>query len=403
MNLNELLHKSIHAFSIGDYFGAITAAEKGLKLYPYISSLHEIRSRAYRLIRNTDKYINSLKDWHYHLPWVAEVCFQIASELICLAQTLEAQKWLDLGLSLLEIAAESRKLPYSNISYARLKHDSLQLDYLVRFDVLDKQEYQEVLSFYGYLIQKYFPNGYSEERIITLAQDELMGITPFYRRCLYIYPEKIPQSIFNNNIDLVSISDEFNHSGLSVIDNFLSDETFDELRQYLLFSTIWHNDSQKGLSYLGAYQDTGGLSLLISTIDEHIRKAFSSIIGTSKLEQVWSYKNVYGSKAVGTHADFSSVNINLWMTPDKFCHNSRGGLIVYKQNAPIDWNFSKYNDDESGIAQLLENVDSTVIPYRANRAVIFDSSLFHCSDECQFEDSYEGLRINLTLLYGRRD
>jgi hypothetical protein len=43
------------------------------------------------------------------------------------------------------------------------------------------------------------------------------------------------------------------------------------------------------------------------------------------------------------------------------------------------------------------------IPYRANRAVIFDSDLFHETDAIRFRDGFENRRINCTLLYGFRD
>jgi hypothetical protein len=43
------------------------------------------------------------------------------------------------------------------------------------------------------------------------------------------------------------------------------------------------------------------------------------------------------------------------------------------------------------------------VPYRANRAVIFDSDLFHETDRIAFKDGYLNRRINITLLYGRRE
>ena len=43
------------------------------------------------------------------------------------------------------------------------------------------------------------------------------------------------------------------------------------------------------------------------------------------------------------------------------------------------------------------------IPHRANRAVIFDSDLFHETDTITFREGYENRRINCTLLYGFRD
>ena len=43
-----------------------------------------------------------------------------------------------------------------------------------------------------------------------------------------------------------------------------------------------------------------------------------------------------------------------------------------------------------------------VVPYVANRVVMFNSDLFHETDKLDFEAGYENRRINVTLLYGTR-
>lgn len=40
------------------------------------------------------------------------------------------------------------------------------------------------------------------------------------------------------------------------------------------------------------------------------------------------------------------------------------------------------------------------VAHRANRAVIFASSLFHKTDECSFRQGYLNKRINVSSLYG---
>jgi hypothetical protein len=45
---------------------------------------------------------------------------------------------------------------------------------------------------------------------------------------------------------------------------------------------------------------------------------------------------------------------------------------------------------------------SVTVPYRANRAVIFDSDLFHETDRIAFKEGYLNRRINITMLYGKR-
>jgi hypothetical protein len=61
------------------------------------------------------------------------------------------------------------------------------------------------------------------------------------------------------------------------------------------------------------------------------------------------------------------------------------------------------NADEDSIRSYLgrNNAMSTTIPYRSNRAIIFDSNLFHATDRMVFRDGYRNRRINFTLLYGR--
>lgn len=55
------------------------------------------------------------------------------------------------------------------------------------------------------------------------------------------------------------------------------------------------------------------------------------------------------------------------------------------------------------IEQLLKptNFANITVPHRPNRAVIFDSALFHQTDKYNFKQGYENGRINLTLLFGK--
>ena len=64
-----------------------------------------------------------------------------------------------------------------------------------------------------------------------------------------------------------------------------------------------------------------------------------------------------------------------------------------------------YNQNEDAARAFLtdSNAKPVVIPYRANRAVIFDSSLFHETDTISFKDGYLNRRIGLTLLFGKRE
>lgn len=69
-----------------------------------------------------------------------------------------------------------------------------------------------------------------------------------------------------------------------------------------------------------------------------------------------------------------------------------------------NWDFGSYNTNtEMVVEQLLKptNFANITIPHKPNRAVIFDSALFHQTDKYSFKQGYENGRINLTLLFGR--
>ena len=66
---------------------------------------------------------------------------------------------------------------------------------------------------------------------------------------------------------------------------------------------------------------------------------------------------------------------------------------------------SGYDADIAEILAFMQNHADTslVVPYRENRAAIFQSRLFHASDAPRFAPGYANHRINVTLLYGRAE
>ncbi len=92
------------------------------------------------------------------------------------------------------------------------------------------------------------------------------------------------------------------------------------------------------------------------------------------------------------------------MTPDRANRNpDGGGLVVCRVPPPAAWQVHGYDADKAAIAAFLDRhaADNLVVPYRENRAVLFESRLFHRSGATDFAAGYENHRINLTLLFGR--
>ena len=63
------------------------------------------------------------------------------------------------------------------------------------------------------------------------------------------------------------------------------------------------------------------------------------------------------------------------------------------------------DNNEGSEAHMQEIVkDSPIfrVPYRENRLVLFNSNLFHQTDEFHFKPGFRNRRINITLLFGKR-
>ena len=189
-----------------------------------------------------------------------------------------------------------------------------------------------------------------------------------------------------------------------VIDNLLSQEALDGLRRFCLGSTIWRQAYEGG--YLGALPQTGFACPLLAQIAAELCDRYPDILRQHTLNLWWAFKYDSQLNGINLHADFAAVNVNFWITPDEAnLDPDGGGLIVWDKPAPLDWDFADYNRNEAAARAFLESssVKPIVVPYRANRAVIFDSNLFHETDQIRFKDGYRNRRINITLLFGWRE
>jgi len=113
----------------------------------------------------------------------------------------------------------------------------------------------------------------------------------------------------------------------------------------------------------------------IAQLGEELAASYPGIFAGHPLLQLWAFKYGRAPTGIRLHADFAAVNVNFWITPDKANRDpDRGGLVIWDKAAPQDWDFEKYNNDEGAIRSFLKQSGAkpTTVPYRANRAVIFD-------------------------------
>jgi len=189
-----------------------------------------------------------------------------------------------------------------------------------------------------------------------------------------------------------------------VIDDFLTNEALDGLRRFCWGSTVWRRVHKGG--YLGASPELGFACPLLFQIADELRRKYPTVFASHQLELFWAFKYDSQLPGIEVHADFAAVNVNFWITPDDANLDPKsGGIVIWDKAAPLDWDFAKYNADTPSAREFLAHAGarSVTVPYRSNRAVIFDSNLFHETDRIVFKEGYLNRRINITLLYGLRE
>ncbi len=297
------------------------------------------------------------------------------------------------------------------ISNAKIDHDIEQFEYLAS-QGYESEKFTTLANLYKKVAAEIdWP---SKTQLLSLSNNHQSVLKGTYNRLIHkIDAPKLKKEAISNSLNVEKITNNyFDHEfGLTYIDNFLSPTALGALRKFLLESTIWF-DIKKG-GALGAYLKEGLASPLIFQIAEDLSKKFPKIFKNHPICQIWAYK--YDSRAknknsslkgLNVHADQAAVNVNFWITSKEANLNSNsGGLVVYDVEAPRDWDFNTYNINEQKIRNELKKSKGNikVIPYNENRAVIFNSNLFHESDNYEFNEGYENRRINVTFLFGRRE
>lgn len=337
-----------------------------------------------------------------HMPWYSDVEFRIATRLLQMGQVEAARERFDRALNMPLSMGPTRMLPFGEVSEARILHDLGYINYMRAEGELSSGPYDECAGQLAEIACQ-FTEGV---KTVRLSAQQLTNIAPIYRRCVHLEDVAVPDEVINRpalNDALARFRAAPDCEKVVWFDGLLTDNAIDELRRYLLKSSIWHNDGQKGLGYLGAYETNGLRHPIMDKLVAEIEHCFYGALGSRKVSQLWCYKNVVGSVGVGVHADFSNVNLNIWLTPTQFnLDHESGGLLVYHAKAPEGWAFEKYNGDHDAIRDIVNGAERSIVTYRENRAMIFDSSLFHASNGVKFENTYQAGRINLTFLFGQR-
>jgi hypothetical protein len=291
----------------------------------------------------------------------------------------------------------------SHTTPAKLRHDAAQFRHIAkshregpRFDLLGRT-YKSVAGQLG--------SGDNDITLLSDAQLSELGDsynTPYH---LIAAPELFSGAM-NPELDFASLSQRYGDTETGVVwfDNLLAPKALALLQRFLLESTIWYDFSHIG-GCLAAYLEDGLACPLILQIADEVRAGFSDILKDLPLAQVWAFKGIEPRRGIDVHADDGTVSLNFWVTDDQAnAEPGKGGLIIHRKEPPPDWRVNDYQADVAKIRTFLgdEETDRIVVPYAANRAVLFNSRLFHESDAVEFQAGYENHRINITMLFGQK-
>lgn len=234
-------------------------------------------------------------------------------------------------------------------------------------------------------------------------EELLLGTLPrlenFYR------PAGMSESALSSRLRAQDIEDQFRRSPFPwvVVDDLLSPVAHQRLLRLARESTVWRES--KGEDVVAARMESGLDCGLIRQISRELPVRFPSIFAGAPFQQAWAFKFGPRSRGLDVHADGGSVTVNLWLTPAPTGSAGRaGGMRIHRAVAPRGWSLKDSNSpvSVSRIRELLHSGtrEFSDVEYRANRAVIFHSRLFHESVPGHFANRYVNRRVNLTLLFG---
>lgn len=304
-----------------------------------------------------------------------------------------------------DVAEPNLSANFSKTSQSKLRHDLEQLGYLLERQTI-APKYAEVAEAYATLLQR-LSGEFDKAHLVDLPEDALRSLAPYYNRLIHFHDAPRVAAAIDPRLDAKAIEENYraNAPGITFVDGFLSPEALSALRRFCLESTIWHNFKYPN-GYIGASLDDGFYCPLLAQIAEELPRALPGIFKHHRLTHLWAFKYDSRMRGIDVHADFAAVNVNFWITRDSAnLDPESGGLVLWDREAPADWDFAVYNNDLDRIHEFLKasSAKATTVPYRENRAVIFNSDLFHKTGDIHFAEGYENRRINVTLLYGVRE
>ena len=290
-----------------------------------------------------------------------------------------------------------------DISYFKLKHDVEQAQTMLEMG-LGGKSHEQLLKYCTPLVAGI---AYRANQKLQLDARQASALADYWLNFPPVMLEPLAIGCLNQRLDWKAIEQQYLDATpeIVVIDDFLNPEALHAFQRFNLLTPAWTREYPEN-KYLGAFSSTGYATPLHFQLAGDLRSAMPRIYKDHRLMEFWGFKyDAVIGKGINVHADHALVNLNFWVTPDEYNLDQRsGGLKLYDVPAPPEWSFGEYNSNAQKIYEFLQqkNAKTHSVTYKCNRAVLFNSALFHETDTIHFQDTYRGRRVNMTYLFGEQ-
>ena len=196
--------------------------------------------------------------------------------------------------------------------------------------------------------------------------------------------------------DWNSINSSLKKNEIIIIDDFFTEELLSILKTRMLYTK--HIDKNYGTYQAIDYQeDQDYITRLI------VEKFKNKLNLLPPFQRAWSFVYHNESHGVGIHADPSEFNVNIWVSSDESVKDkSLNGLSIYKIAPPSDWERKDWNSNQRKVKSYIDShhIKPVTIDYKSNRAVIFNGTYFHESNQVSMKEGVENRRVSYTMLFG---
>jgi Tfp pilus assembly protein PilF len=297
-----------------------------------------------------------------------------------------------------DAAAEADAETFRQATGVKLRHDADQLTYLLAQG--------RVGSEHAALVADYASALASESEAIDIAAAGSARLERHHNRLIHFRDTPAHPAGALGDWDGAAVEAAFRgrRPGFAWFDGLLTPAALADLHRFCLESTVWFQATFK--NEVSATLFNGFCCPLLLQIANELRGRLPGLLADKPLTLAWAYRYCGAFSGLGPHADDGDVSINFWITPDAAnLDPDRGGLILWEREVPESY----LRLDRAAQRRVIEaivaepDVQTVSVPYRCNRAVLFDSMIAHSTDEFRFKDGFENRRINITLLYGRSD